>query len=176
MIRWPSTTVAVWGRCPGVLWDSQYVEAGRYCWDPGPLRFGLHHPQWQRPPQVHTPIRRALELSQEHPSGPRMGDQWDLSHTCAPGTASRSERQVPAARQCGSLHTRAPPLQCWERAEKCRRGSSTSSEIHRCLLKLKKFVTDLVLSDVVYCEFKTNQTPVPTILNSLFKYWVCVFY
>ncbi len=110
-LRRPADNAAVRGRCPGVLRDPQYVEAGGRRRDCGPLRFGLHHPQWQRPPQVHPPVRHAVEASQEHPRGPRVGDQRHLGHSRAAGAASRSERQVPAAGRCGSLHTRARPLQ-----------------------------------------------------------------
>lgn len=95
------------------------MEAGGYCGDRRTVRCGLHHPQRQRPSQVHPPVRCAVEASQEHPHRPRMGDQRYLGHSRAPGTEARSERQISAARQRPLLHTGAQPLQRRERAEKC---------------------------------------------------------
>lgn len=134
LLRCSSADAALWGGCPWVLWGPQSMETGGYHWDCGPIRLGLHHPQWQWPPQVHPSVRHSVEVPQEHPCGPRVGNQWNLSNPCSPSLASRSECQVPASKQGGPLHTREWPLQCWEWAEKRRRGSSPFSKIHRCFL------------------------------------------
>lgn len=145
MLRRPSSDAAVWSRRPGVLWRSQFVEAGGHCRDPGPLRPGLHHSHRQRPPQVNTPDRHVLDPPQEHPRGPGVGDQRHLGDARAPGTAARSQHQVPAARQRGPLHTGAQAVQRRERAEKCRSGSGASAEVHGSLLQLKNVSTSCSL-------------------------------